>query len=416
MSIKDNPHRYNQGAFCVSDAPQHSTITLHSPFSSYGVSNAYLEQIQMQKPHLIGLRIHSIPQPLNDHQYHVLAATAVKLFFDQIFKGHTKTEIASELNARGYRTQRGKKFTQNSFDGWHSNKKYIGIYTWDVRSAKGYDGRRNNHLDKPSEEQIVIPGAIPAIIDSELFEKVNELMATRRFKPSYRKAKAVYLLSDKVYCGKCGARYNGNGYTNKGAQYRYYSCSRKCGNRSIRKYELERMVIQQIVDSYFTEDSMKEVVNRIQDMYVEHRKSAHDDSEPLKRELAELKMKIDNWIDVLGAGLSNKDMIIEKINEASARKEIVEDALRKIEIINANSHLDESKITVILEGKKQQLMSADDESKKAVIQEFVDSVTVVYDDGTDEFGLTLVVRVINGGGEATPLKNLSITAEIRYRK
>lgn len=326
------------------------------------------------------------------------AAEAVRLFFQLIAEGRTKSEIAEELNARGFRTQRGRKFTINSFDGWHCNRKYIGIYTWDVRSAKQEDGKRNNHELKPEGAHVVVPGAVPAIIDPELFERVNKIMADRKFKPAYYKAQAVYLLSDKVFCGKCGARCNGNGYTNKGEHYRYYSCSAKCGNPSIRKEDLERVIIQLLLDQYFNDDAIQKMVEQIQAMYVEQRQTLQRDAEPLKREHAELHRKIHNWIEALGS-IADKELLMGYINEAMSRKEAIEVALERLEAMNNRQQLDDAAIVHIFHEKKHQLLHGDDTAKKAIMQEFVDSVIITFDDGTDEFDVNLRVRVTSGGGD-----------------
>lgn len=335
------------------------------------------------------------------------AAAAVRYFFESVAAGKTLTQIAEELNGLGYRTQTGRKFTKNSFDGWARNKKYIGIYTWDVKTSKSERGQRNNHRYKPEEDQIQIPGVVPAIIDVDLWEKVNGTMNNRKWKPSHRKAKAVYLLSDKVVCGKCSSRYNGNGYTNKGAQYRYYTCVGRCGNKSIRKDDLEQAVIEQLVEFCFNEDAMKEIAQRVQELYKEQRSTVAHDTQPIQKELAEIGVKIDNWLELLGSGLAAKDALVEKINEASRRKETLDMELRRIKMLNEQAEIDEAKIMVILAQKQLQLFSDDEEEKKAVIQEFVDTVIVLYDGDTDEFDLSLKVRVIAGGGEATPAITLT---------
>lgn len=62
----------------------------------------------------------------------------------------------------------GGKFTNNSFQGWASNRKYKGDYTWDVSAKKRADGKRNTNDKKPLQEQTITSNAIPAIIEPEL--------------------------------------------------------------------------------------------------------------------------------------------------------------------------------------------------------------------------------------------------------
>jgi len=331
------------------------------------------------------------------------AAEAVRIFFTRIAEGKNKSEIAAELNERGFRTQRGRPFTINSFDGWHCNKKYIGIYTWDVRSSKREDGTRNNHDFKPREEQVVVEGVVPPIIDRELFERVNQIMATRKFKPSYYKGDATYLLSDKLYCGQCGARCNGNSYTNKGSQYQYYTCSAKCGLPSIRKSDIENAIIKLLVDTYFTDESIQMMVKNIQALYAEQRAQLKQDEEVLRRELSEINQDIQAWMNSL-RGIKDQELVWSYINEAKDRKDEIEKALVRLEVMKKRDHLDDAAIEAVIREKKYQLLHGDDVAKKAVIQEFVDSVILTFDDGTDEFDCNLRVRVMHGGGEPPPAR------------
>jgi len=95
------------------------------------------------------------------------AAKAVRLYFELTASGKSLQFVADNLNEMGYRTQRGNRFSKNSFDGWARNRKYIGDYTWDVASTKDDDGRRNSHSPKPLDEQIIVEGVIPPIIDAK---------------------------------------------------------------------------------------------------------------------------------------------------------------------------------------------------------------------------------------------------------
>lgn len=63
------------------------------------------------------------------------------------------------------------------------NRKYIGEYKY---------------------RDIVQPNGIPAIVPEELFERVQERMAQNKKAPAKHKAEDEYLLTTKLYCGKCG--------------------------------------------------------------------------------------------------------------------------------------------------------------------------------------------------------------------
>ncbi|QNB46851.1 recombinase family protein [Thermanaerosceptrum fracticalcis] len=323
---------------------------------------------------------------------------AVQIYFESVAKGISLNKIAQILNELGYRTQEGRKFTKNSFDGWANNRKYIGEYTWDVSSSKNEDNRRNNHKNKPSEEWIVIPGAIPPIISKELFEKVNEMMKERRHKGAKMKAKVNYLLSGKVYCGHCEKPYNGCAFKSKDNYYTYYACNGKCGNRKIQKEYLEELVIKNLIETCFAPEAMRDIAQRVQELYQEKYNNIENELKPIKKELDNLNKQIDAWTYNLGKGIDN--VLLPKIQEAINRKEALEYELKKALIVKAMPEIDEMKIIEVMENKKDLLFSDNDEDRKQIIQEFVDKVIVKHSDG-GEFDITLNVRVFNGGGEGS---------------
>ena len=54
-------------------------------------------------------------------------------------------------------------------------------------------------------KDIVIPGGVPAIVDQALFDRVQERFAKNKIthgRPA--KEEVNYLLSTKIFCGKCG--------------------------------------------------------------------------------------------------------------------------------------------------------------------------------------------------------------------
>jgi len=104
---------------------------------------------------------------------------AVQMYFDGVVAGITMAEIARRINAAGFRTYTGDEFKITSFDTWAYNRKYKGDYVWDASAKKDDAGKRNGHKRKPLEQQTIIPGAIPAIISIELWEKVNAMMVKR---------------------------------------------------------------------------------------------------------------------------------------------------------------------------------------------------------------------------------------------
>ena len=156
-------------------------------------------------------------------------APIVVKVFEMYASGQTVTEICDTLNAQGYKTSRGVAFNKNSLRKMLQNKRYIGIYTY-----------------KDKE----IPGGMPRIISDDLFYKVQEIMTKNRKAPARTKAKQEYLLTTKLFCGKCRDMMTGiKGISHTGAAYYYYKCNnakkKQCAKKAVQKDYIENLVIEE---------------------------------------------------------------------------------------------------------------------------------------------------------------------------
>lgn len=339
-------------------------------------------------------------------------APAVRIYFEGIDADRSLEAIAAQINQQGFRTQENRPFGKNSFDGWARNRKYRGDYVWDQLAGKDEDGVRHGD-NKPIEEQTIIPGIIPAIIEAALWDRVNAKMDTRKRGPGRMKAKINYLLTGKIYCGNCGALYAGNSYTNTKSSERtvltYYKCQGKCGNTSVRKDAIEALAAENLVDTCFSEAGMREIVSRVQVLYQEERKQTANEVEPIKQELKEITTTIENWINALGKGVRGLE---DRISEAQNRQEALEYALQRAELLSKIRQLDENRIIDVINAKKHSLLSAEDDDKKAVLQEYVDQIVIQPSKDINNFDAEITYRVFSGGAELTLLKTLQTS----YRK
>jgi len=117
-------------------------------------------------------------------------------------------------------------FTQNSFRSMLKNKRYKGYYLYD---------------------DIEVPGGIPEIIDSKLFEEVQEKIEKNKNSP---RAKNHYLLTTKLFCGKCNAMMVGvSGTSHTGDIHYYYVCNnkrnKKCDKKNVVKDHIEDIVVDE---------------------------------------------------------------------------------------------------------------------------------------------------------------------------
>jgi site-specific DNA recombinase len=331
---------------------------------------------------------------------------AVQYYFESVVRGIPLPDIATHLNEQGYRTPNGKLFKNTSFSSWASNQKYKGDYTWDVSIGRSEEKRSMKKRD--TDKQKIIRGIIPAIVTEELWERVNALKEPRKHRGAEMKANITYLLSGKVICGnpECKTHYAGTSYLRGIKRYNYYRCLNKCGNTGVNKEELEQIVVEQVIERCFSEEGIVGIINRIQSMYREKQNSSVDEAGPIKQELAELDIKINNWAEAVGNGVKT---FIEKVITAEQRKAALEYELKKLEIVQKVTVLNEKEIRRMLEQKKNDLRSDDESKKKAALQECVESVTVLH--AKDKLEIDLTVRFFDNAGEASLLIYLHLSID-----
>jgi len=98
---------------------------------------------------------------------------------------------------------------------------------------------------------ITIPDAIPAIVPTDVFERVQECMEKNKRAPARHKAEDDYLLTTKLFCGLCGAYMEGEcGTSRTGVVHHYYKCvsnkkRRGCKKKAVKKSWIEAVVVEE---------------------------------------------------------------------------------------------------------------------------------------------------------------------------
>ena len=145
--------------------------------------------------------------------------------FERYASGETVRSIVENFNAHGLRTRKGRAFNINGFGSLLKNRKYIGEYRY---------------------QDVVIAGGVPAIVPEDLFYRVQERMEKNRHAPAMSKAKEDYLLTTKLFCGKCERMMVGeSGKSHMGVMHYYYKCGgakrrQGCDKKAVRKDWIEQ--------------------------------------------------------------------------------------------------------------------------------------------------------------------------------
>ena len=153
-------------------------------------------------------------------------AEAVKLIFNMYYNGYSYRAMAEELNTKGYRTKTGNLFKKSCFHAILTQVQYTGVKTWNVRSAKKHNLKRNNSEHKPIGEQVRVEGGCPAIITKEMFEEVQTMIAEGRCGKRKGTSYHHYMFSGLkiLKCSHCGEYMISYTKMSHGVPKRYYGC------------------------------------------------------------------------------------------------------------------------------------------------------------------------------------------------
>lgn len=144
-----------------------------------------------------------------------------------------------------------------------------------------------NRVGEYSYRDVVKEDGIPAIVPKELFERVQERLTKNKKAPARHKAEDDYLLTTKLYCGKCGSFMVGESGTSHTMKvhryYRWVNTKKKklCDKKAVKKDWIEDLVVNYIMKAIMND----EVMERLLDTLMELQKKERTDLPFLKKQL-----------------------------------------------------------------------------------------------------------------------------------
>ena len=315
-------------------------------------------------------------------------APVVRQIFEKYAKGATEVEIIRWLNDQGIRTTKKKPFTKSSLATLLHNEKYIGVYTYG--------------------DLVRVEDGMPAIVDRETFDKVQELMKVNRRAPSHTWTHQEYILTDKLFCGKCGSPMVGeSGLSKTGAKHCYYSCTgrrkkKTCDKRPVRQDWIEGEVLKATREMLADEELLDWIADQTYNYYLSVN-GREEEKTILQKELAGVDTSIDRLVSAIEAGAFN-DRIKSRLDALNEQKAQITASIADLELASG-FRLTRDHIAFFL----RQFRDADLEDRacqKRLIQTFVNSVFVFddkieivynYTEGNNTVTLDILTSETDGG-------------------
>ena len=299
----------------------------------------------------------------------------VKKMFELYADNFSLTYIQELMKNEGVKGRRGGTIGLQTIARILKNDFYIGTRTYDI---EGYD-------------TLKIPGAVPAIINEEIWQRVQLRHQENKLPKPRKKGKRLYSLTGKIYCAKCGAHMFGTYKGDKRSEswhYSYYHCATKktrrdCDAKNLRKDLLDKYVVAQIKEHILNEEAM----NILADKIVELAGAAPDEVKKQVSKLNKRRKELAGYVKELLkeklAGKITQDILDEMTFEYNT--EIADIDIQLMQLDNAlNSAITKE---FVLDYLQKMLDGIDDESeevRKNIFDKLVDRV-VVYDDRVELF-------------------------------
>ena len=287
-------------------------------------------------------------------------AEIVRFIFNEYSKGKGYKAITNQINKLGYKTKKGNNFSVGSIRDILTNPVYIGEIRYNVRQNWSEKRRRNINPNP-----IRVKGKHEAIIDRELWDKVQLILESKKGKPS-RIYDGEYPLTGILRCPKCGAGMVISRTTNTladGTKKRiaYYCCGNwknkgtsVCNSNTIRVDKANEYVFKKIEELVSNEAMIKAVVKNIN-------KERKDKVKPAKRLLGDIDKELEKL-----------DKRKRKIFEAYE-----DDILTKEEFQTRKDELNE-KIRILEEEKKPLLNTISEDVSEEIPYEFIKDILMNF--------------------------------------
>ena len=282
-------------------------------------------------------------------------APIVQEIFRMYAEGRVVREILAYLEERAIRTTNGKKFTFSILQKMLGSRRYIGEYKYG---------------------EVVIPNAVPAIIDETTFEKVQRRLEKNRRAAASGKAKEEYLLTTKLFCGKCGAYMVGESGTSRTkAIHRYYKCvnvrKHTCDKKTVQKEWIENLAVEKAFEIINDEKIIEYLVEELFNLQT----ATNPRLPQLKAQMSGVLKKIANIIQAIEKGIIF-DSTRDRLAELETQKSELEVAILEEQI--ERPLLTREQIRFGIE-RFRKLNIKETEDKKCLIDNFINAI-YLYDD------------------------------------
>ncbi|MDU2896960.1 MAG: recombinase family protein [Clostridium sp.] len=342
-------------------------------------------------------------------------AEIVRTIFTMYSQGNGYKAIANYLNKFGYKTKKGNPFSLTAIKDILNNPVYIGKIRYNLRpnwSEKRRKGTNSNPL--------IVDGKHEAIIEQELWDKVQSMLQTSKGKPS-RIYDGEFPLTGILKCPQCGAgmvimRTSRTRKDGTKRRLEYYCCGNwknkgtaVCHSNAIRVDKANDYVFGKLSELLSNDKLVKDIVKNINTDRKNKVDPSKDELQKLTRELDKISAKKDKLFEAFEEDIITKEEFKERVAELQSRERLLQEDANTLKM----NVLDDNVQQVSYEFVKETLSKVGEmlgncksmEQKKKLLHMLISKITINELREVDSIQINIndnLIAYLNNGGEPNP--------------
>ena len=331
-------------------------------------------------------------------------AETVRLIFEMYAEGYGLKRIKNYLEQNGYKTATGKtKWFESSLSRILGNPMYIGKQYQCQTEVLDFLSHRVKKNSK--EDYVLIEGDFEPIISEELFQKVQEIRASKVVKAGFtgkshgvRQSKDKWILKLECGCGSGFQRYKWRTNASTGEEIGGYACRHRvtdgstefrkskgmpiddtCSLPSIPEWKLDYMALEIFKKIWGNQaDTIFEVYRLISQNYHIEQVKTRESPEYLEKQIQKCQSRLVALVDLYTDGDISLEVYRSKRDEYNSRMETLKAQLKEITANSGDTQeeLIKERLIAIKQLLDDMALCNKEKSPNELINNFVDKIVV----------------------------------------
>ncbi|MGG7175533.1 recombinase family protein [Clostridium neonatale] len=342
-------------------------------------------------------------------------AEIVRTIFKMYSQGNGYKAIANYLNKFGYKTKKGNPFSLTAIKDILNNPVYIGKIRYNLRPNWSEKRRKGT-----SSNPLIVDGKHEAIIEQELWDKVQSMLQTSKGKPS-RIYDGEFPLTGILKCPQCGAgmvimRTSRTRKDGTKRRLEYYCCGNWknkgtaiCHSNAIRVDKANDYVFGKLSELLSNDKLVKDIVKNINTDRKNKVDPSKDELQKLTKELDKISAKKDKLFEAFEEDIITKEEFKERVAELQSRERLLQEDVNNLKM----NVLDDNVQQVSYEVVKETLSKVGEmlgncksmEQKKKLLHMLISKITINELREVDSIQINIndnLISYLNNGGEPNP--------------